>query len=119
MLAATSPVDHVYVLAPLAVMVVEVPGQTLVDEVPVVEMVGVGFIFKVISNVPIALHDELFAVTVYIVLLLGVAVTVCEVALVLTVVTDGFQVYVFAPLAIIVAVFPLQIAVSPLNLTKG
>ena len=98
--AVVAPVFHKYVVAPLAVIVADCPPQILV-EFAVTE--GGGFI--VINCVAVFVHPfAAVPVTVYVVVEVGLTE-------ILAVDPPVFQLYVFAPEAVIVVDCPLQIAV--------
>ena len=97
MVAVVAPVFHVYVEAPLAVMVAEVPAQ-VVAELAATVGVEVTVIVAVLSLVQLLTVP----LTVYVVVDPGL----CEIPAELDPV---FHVYDVAPLAVSVAVFPEQI----------
>ncbi len=95
--------DQVYVFAPLAVSVVLAPLQMLGE---FTLTVGIG---KIVT-VAVAVFKHPFTavpVIVYVVVVVGFAVTLAPVVALSPVLGD--QVYVFAPLAVSVALAPLQI----------
>lgn len=96
------PGIQVYVLAPFAVSVVELPLHT--EEAPETETLGMAC--TVIGSVVVAEQVPLVPVSVYVVEAAGV--TVIEVVVRL----PGCQVYVLAPLAVSVVDVPAQIVFS-------
>jgi hypothetical protein len=99
----SDPGIHVYVVAPLAVMVAELPAQIVAVDVVVVT-VGVGFTVIVLVAVPVHPFAAV-PVTVYVVVPAGETVTVPPLRL------PGFQLYVAAPPPVSVSELPLQIVV--------
>jgi len=97
------PGIHEYVVAPDAVMDVELPLQIVADVVVVVT-VGVGF--TVITRVAVLVHPfAAVPVTTYVVVVVGETVTVVPVS------DPGIHEYVDAPDAVIVVELPEQIVV--------
>ena len=105
----TTPLLHEYELAPAAVCVTVEPTQTKV--LPVTEIVGLGL--TLIVATPLAKPGQPVSppFTEYVVLIVGETIM-------LFVFAPLFQVNVFIPPAIIVAVFPEQI-VAELTITCG
>ncbi len=101
--AFVAPIFQVYDVAPVAVKVEVLPEQIVVEEA-VIFTVGVGLTFKLI--VFVSEQPEVLPVTVYIVEESGESETEALVAPV-------FHEYDVAPLAINVAVFPIQILLLP------
>lgn len=95
--------NQVYVVAPLAVRVAEFPKQTAVG-VLMMLMVGLGLTIK--FTVRVELHNPLNPVTVYVVVLVGLTVTVPPVN------DPGIHVNEVAPLALKVELDPEQIFVG-------
>ena len=87
--------DHAYVVAPLAVNVVELPEHIVGGA----DKVTVGVIFTVITTVCAALvHPPVVPVTVYVIVEFGLAVTLAPVVALKFVFGD--HAYVVAPLAL-------------------
>ena len=101
-------------VAPLAVKLVLAPVQMLVLE----DTVTVGKVFTVIVTVAVFVHPlELVPVTVYVVVVVGLAVTVAPVVELNPV--DGVHAYVVAPLAVRLVEFPVHILVLDETVTVG
>ena len=102
---ALNPVagDHEYVVAPFAVNVADCPRQKLTFGETVTT--GAGLTVTVTCVEPV--HPFRSPMTVYVVVLVGLAVT--EVPDELLNVAAGLQIYVLAPLAVSVVDCPLQI----------
>ena len=93
------PGFHVYVFAPGPVMLVEVPAHT-VALVTVVPTAGNGLTVIVLSAVFVQPVAVFVPVTVYVVVATGVTVTVVPLN------PPGFQVYVFAPVPVMLVEVP-------------
>jgi hypothetical protein len=102
------PVDGVQLklVAPLAVNVTLLPAQIVELDG---EILTVGMVFTVTGTEAVAVHPlAAVPVTVYVVVVAGVAVTTA--VLVAESPVDGAQLYVLAPLAVSVTLLPIQIA---------
>jgi len=96
----SDPGIHAYVDAPPPVSVVLLPAQMVAPDVVVVT-VGEGL--TVIMRVAVPVHPAVVPVTVYVVVPVGETVTVVPVS------DPGIHVYVVAPEAVMVVLFPEQI----------
>lgn len=79
-----APGFHVYVIAPLAVKVADNPEQTAVEE-DVAVIVGIGFTFRFIVELPVQPNEDV-ATTLYTVVIVGFTITLLVKA------PPGFQV---------------------------
>jgi len=106
--------DHEYVVAPLAVNVVELPEHMVggADKVTV----GVGLtVTTTVFEAPA--HPPVVPVTVYVVVVVGLALTLAPVVALKFVL--GAHVYVVAPLAVKVVELPEHIVAGPDTVTVG